>query len=297
MTLFLFGISLLGMMAGVVLLILGFIKKKKLKGGIVIGVSVLLFFVSLLMPAPEGSKEKVEVASKTQEELNKEKEAEQAKKEEEKKALEEKKAKEEEMIAKKEEKEAKIEEERKAKEAKLKEEQAAKAKAEKEAKEKAEANKQKTETKPEKIQTTTKENSNVTLANEAKKVITDKLGKKNNQKKDTVKSYAVTEEGNGKAFIVELNANENFTVNMTKKGMWMDSKKILELLNKKNEFEKIIIHWYYPLIDTYGNEKDVLVMSFNINKATLNKIKWDNFLTDNVPNVVDNYFEHAALKE
>ena len=95
MTLFVFGISLLGMITGVVFLILGLIKKKKLKGGIVLGVSVLLFFVSLIMPAPEGSKEKVEVASKTQEELNKEKEVEQAKKEEEakEKAVAEQKAK------------------------------------------------------------------------------------------------------------------------------------------------------------------------------------------------------------
>jgi len=38
-------------------------------------------------------------------------------------------------------------------------------------------------------------------------------------------------------------------------------------------------------------------MSFDIDKATLNKIKWDNFLSDNVPNVVNNYFEHVVLKE
>ncbi|MFJ8103350.1 hypothetical protein [Lysinibacillus sp. NPDC096212] len=139
-------------------------------------------------------------------------------------------------------------------------------------------------------------NNNDDLADKAKKIITDKLGKKNNQKKDTVKSYAVTNEDNGKGFIIELNANENFSVNMTKKGMWMDSKKILEPLSKMNNFEKIIVHWYYPLVDTYGNEKDVLVMSFDIDKTTLNKIKWDNFLTDNVPNVVNNYFEHPALK-
>lgn len=113
MTLFSFGISLVGMMAGLVLLVFGLIKKKKLKGGIVLGVSVVLFFASLLMPAPEGSKEKVEVASKTQEELDKEKEAKQVKKEAEEKAKEEAQ-KEEERIAK----EAK----QKAEEAKLKEE-------------------------------------------------------------------------------------------------------------------------------------------------------------------------------
>ena len=178
---------------------------------------------------------------------------------------------------------AKDKEAEKAKEeAKLKEEQAEK---EKEDKEKAEKEAKK------------KNKVNEDLADKAKKIITDKLGKKNNQKKDTVKSYAVTNEDNGKGFIVQLNADENFSVNMTKKGMWMDSKKILEPISKMNDFEKVKVHWYYPLVDTYGNEKDVLVMSFDIDKATLNKIKWDNFLTDNLPNVVNNYFEHAALKE
>ncbi|MFY0517239.1 hypothetical protein ACOMCU_05295 [Lysinibacillus sp. UGB7] len=69
MTIFIFGISLLGMMAGVASLILGLIIRKKLKGGIVLGVSVVLFFVSLMMPTPEGSKEKIDVVSNTQREL------------------------------------------------------------------------------------------------------------------------------------------------------------------------------------------------------------------------------------
>lgn len=84
MALFLFGISLIGIPVGLVLLIIGRIKKKKLKGGIVLGVSVVLFFGSIMMYDSKDNEKKVEVASKTQEELDKEKnkEVEQIKEEE-----------------------------------------------------------------------------------------------------------------------------------------------------------------------------------------------------------------------
>jgi len=124
MDLFLFGISIIGIPVGLVLLI-------------ILGVSVVLFFGSIMMYDSKDNEKKVEVASKTQEEVDKEKEVQQTKKEDEKKAKEEdKKAKEEEKKAKQEAKETEKEEKNKAKEdekkakeeAKLKEEQAAKEK-------------------------------------------------------------------------------------------------------------------------------------------------------------------------
>ncbi|KYG90042.1 hypothetical protein A0U40_07310 [[Bacillus] sp. KCTC 13219] len=127
------------------------------------------------------------------------------------------------------------------------------------------------------------------------RTVYESLGNTNNLKKDTIYSLDIFEED--KAIILALNAGENVTVNLTKKGMWKNSKKVLEPLSKIDGLELIIIHWYYPLIDAYGNEKDVMVMAFEVNKETLNKINWDNFLTDNVPNVVSSYFEHEVLKE
>ena len=290
MTLFVFGISLLGMMAGVVLLILGLIKKKKLKGGIVLGVSILLFIVSFMMPAPEGSKEKVEVASKTEEELKQEKATSEAKKEEENKVKEE----EERKVKEKELAEQKAKEEAKANEEANKKEEEQKVKAdESKLKEEAESN-GKAETPPPPTTVSTTDTSTI-LVNDIKKIVTDELGKKNNLKKNTIKDvqYVASDKG----AIIALNANENLTTNMTKKGMWKDSKDILQPLSKVNGLDIIIIHWYFPLVDTYGNEKDGIVMSFEINKETLNKINWDNFLTDNIPNVVNNYFEHQAFNK
>ncbi|MEK5332031.1 hypothetical protein [Lysinibacillus sp. FSL W8-0992] len=143
-------------------------------------------------------------------------------------------------------------------------------------------------------QVNTTDTSETILVNDMKKIINDKLGKKNNLKKNTINDiqYVAADKG----AIIALNANENLTKNMTKKGMWLDSKDILKPLSKVEGLDIIIIHWYFPLVDTYGNEKDGIVMSFEINKETLNKINWDNFLTDNIPNVVNNYFEHQAFQ-
>ncbi|AMQ06523.1 MULTISPECIES: hypothetical protein [Sporosarcina] len=77
----------------------------------------------------------------------------------------------------------------------------------------------------------------------------------------------------------------------------MDSLKILKPISEMKEVDGVIIHWLYPLVDQYGNEKDGEVMVFNIERETLDKINWDNFLTDNFPKVVNDYFEHPAFKK
>ncbi|QDQ03287.1 hypothetical protein FOH38_01935 [Lysinibacillus fusiformis] len=79
--------------------------------------------------------------------------------------------------------------------------------------------------------------------------------------------------------------------------MWMDSVKILEPLSKVNNIKQINVAWQLPLVDKYGNEKDATVMKFSIDKATLDKINWDKFLTENFPEVVNSYDEHPALSK
>jgi len=128
---------------------------------------------------------------------------------------------------------------------------------------------------------------------EVEKIITDKLGKNNNSKKKVIEKIEATDI----SLNLTLNASDNFTLDMMKRGMWMDSIKILEPLSKVNNIKQINVDWQLPLVDKYGNEKDAAVMKFSIDKATLEKINWDNFLTENFPEVVNSYDEHPALNE
>jgi len=128
---------------------------------------------------------------------------------------------------------------------------------------------------------------------EVEKIITDKLGKNNNSQKKVIEKVEATDSG----LNLTLNASDNFTLDMMKRGMWMDSIKILEPLSKVDNIKQINVDWQLPLIDNYGKEKDSAVMKFSIDKATLDKINWDNFLTESFPDVVTNYNEHPALNE
>ncbi|MFL0506932.1 hypothetical protein ACH0B5_14380 [Ureibacillus sp. 179-F W5.1 NHS] len=61
-------LGFLGIIIGIILLILGLILKKKMKGGLILGISIILFFIAILIPskATEDTKEQVE-DSKTEE--------------------------------------------------------------------------------------------------------------------------------------------------------------------------------------------------------------------------------------
>ncbi len=131
------------------------------------------------------------------------------------------------------------------------------------------------------------------VVDEVKKIITKALGKTNNTNKDRIRSVVFSEGDNG--IIISLNASENLTTNMTKKGIWMDTKKLFEELHKSTEFDIVLINWYLPLVDQYGNESDSLVMSIDMKKETLEKINWDKFLFNNIPDTADHYHNHPAL--
>lgn len=133
----------------------------------------------------------------------------------------------------------------------------------------------------------------ISIDKEIENALIDALGKTNSFGKPTVDSVAYMEHDKGAAIV--LNASENLTTNMTKKGMWISSKDIFEKLKEIDGVSYYIIHWHYPLVDAYGNEEDGMIMAFDITKEQLDKINFDNFLHNNVPNVVNNYFEHAAF--
>ncbi|SPU00932.1 lipoprotein [Lysinibacillus capsici] len=122
MSLLLAFLGFLGFIVGLVLIVIGLIKKKKMKGGLVLGISVVIFIVGFILTPVDGTEsgkqadthEKVETVTKPKEETPEEKAAREAKEAEEK-ALAEQKAKEEAEVRAKAEAEAKAKAERIAK--------------------------------------------------------------------------------------------------------------------------------------------------------------------------------------
>lgn len=114
-------LGIFGFFVGLILLVIGLIKKKKMKGGLVLGISVVVFIIGFIMVPTNGTEsskdstdnEKVETTAKPKEETPEEKAA-REKKEAEEKALAEQKAKEEVAAKAKAEEEARIKAEQEA---------------------------------------------------------------------------------------------------------------------------------------------------------------------------------------
>lgn len=124
------------------------------------------------------------------------------------------------------------------------------------------------------------------------KVVTDTIGETAGKDRTSVHKIEVY----GDVANVWLNASENLTVNMTRKGMWLDTKKMLEEFAEIDGIELYQIVWMLPLTDKFGNVEDSKVMSLDFPRATIDQINFDNLLTDNVPELADNYWEHNAIK-
>ncbi|MEX3621835.1 hypothetical protein [Viridibacillus arvi] len=257
-------IGFFGIIAGIVLLIVGFKKKKNLKGGIVLGVSFVLFVIALAMPTDTNTAdgEKTPVTKEVTDAEKAEREA---------KAAEEKKAKEE-------------------KEANKKAVAEAKAKKDAAEKKKAEAKMSPEDKRKQKI---------VALKNDITNIIEDEIGDKNNMDKKRIVKISTVQSATSKSEMVtlKLNASENFTNKMTKGGMGMDAEKILEPISKLDDVEVVTINWLFPLVDAYGNEKDGDIMRIELSKKTLSKINWKNFDYRNFESIADSYWEHPALSK
>lgn len=137
-----------------------------------------------------------------------------------------------------------------------------------------------------------------TIDDKISDIVNKQLGKKNNlDKKTIIKVSSVKSSEKGNIVNLDLNASENLTSKMTKGGMTLDAKRILEPISKLKDVDSIQLQWYYPLVDNYGNKKDKPVMRINLSHDTLKKIKWDNFDHKKFKTIADSYWESEALNK
>lgn len=97
--------------------------------------------------------------------------------------------------------------------------------------------------------------------------------------------------------LIEYNADDNLTVGLVRFGIWSDTLEIVQKLSGNTSINSVTVNAYIPLVDQYGNEAPGKVMTVNLTKETWSKINWDNFITDNLPNVADLYYIHPAIKD
>ncbi|MED5052709.1 hypothetical protein [Anoxybacteroides rupiense] len=139
-----------------------------------------------------------------------------------------------------------------------------------------------------------------TIDEVVKGIIYDKVGKKSNTGEKRiidlqVNDNAGTQDTKDKIVIAKLYADENLTTNMTRDGILMDSKKLLEELFEQKEISEAVLLWNFTLVDQYGNESVDTVLKIGLDRVTADKINWKNFNYKNFENVAPQYFVHPAL--
>ena len=127
-------------------------------------------------------------------------------------------------------------------------------------------------------------------------VVEGVLGDKNNNKDVRVEDVNQYEYEDIAHIHLKLNANENMTINLTKKGILQDTLKVMSSLKDAGHEGSFSVLWQLPLTDKYGNESLGKVMSIDISAEDFNAINYDNYDYNNLPSLSEQYWEHPSFK-
>ncbi|MBH0359015.1 hypothetical protein [Bacillus toyonensis] len=132
------------------------------------------------------------------------------------------------------------------------------------------------------------ENPKVKFKENIEKTVKKTIGKSDVESVEINTNLDLPEPNNKVVLLNLTNATDKILV-------WNDTTNILKELSKEKEIQKIIFVWKAELTDTYGNKKTDPVVKMNIDRETIDKINFDNFLYKNLPTVVSDYWQHPAI--
>lgn len=95
---------------------------------------------------------------------------------------------------------------------------------------------------------------------------------------------------------IYLKGKDNLTTKMVRDGILIQANDILKSLQSRPEIAQVCLFWSMQLVDSYGNKSDWNVVKILIKKETLDKISFNNFDWNKLPEIADDYYEHASLK-
>jgi hypothetical protein len=98
---------------------------------------------------------------------------------------------------------------------------------------------------------------------------------------------------------IDYIASDNLTTNLTRRGILSDTVNLVKELSSivSQDIDGIVVEAHLTLVDQYGEESISKVAMITISKETWDKINWDNFLNDNLPNIDDTYWQHPTLND
>lgn len=126
--------------------------------------------------------------------------------------------------------------------------------------------------------------------------IKEQLGEKSKGGKDRIRSINIAGSGAEKEVVIDLNGNDAFSAEMTVRGMLMDSKKILDLLSKRQDVKAVSVSEYLDVEDIGGGTVEEWVFTLVLDKEGLDKVAGGDYLLNDLPKLAKEYKLHPNLK-
>lgn len=82
--------------------------------------------------------------------------------------------------------------------------------------------------------------------------------------------------------------DDNFTEGLVKRGAQLDIVNILKAVDSTGiDYQRVDLLGTFSMVDVYGNTSESDVISVSYSQATVQRINWDNFLTDDIYTIAD----------
>lgn len=133
-----------------------------------------------------------------------------------------------------------------------------------------------------------------------RKAIKETLGKSNRDVK-RLESLVYNDDAGLGAIVIRWAINDNLTEGLTKKSAKLDIAEMLEEIQGLQEdglnVEQVTFSGTFPLVDKFGDTKELKVVNATYSGATVRKINFDNFLNKNVYEIADEATIHPAFED
>ena len=92
--------------------------------------------------------------------------------------------------------------------------------------------------------------------------------------------------------------DDNLTEGFIRGSMRQDIVAVLKAADESGyDFSEIEVAGSFPLVDKFGNSTESIVAKTSFSRGTVERINWDNFISDNLFEIADSAWLHPAMQE
>lgn len=128
-----------------------------------------------------------------------------------------------------------------------------------------------------------------------KKTITEAIGEKANTGKPRIGSILFLDKDKTDMEIT-LWADDNLTPGFIRDGTVTKSAEVLRRIFSDPRAKRALLYWLFPVKDSYGQDKQMVIMQVVMTRETASKINWSGFNPLDLPDVADKFHVHPSLQ-